>query len=243
MKIASLVPSLTEYVADIGLADCLVARTRFCRWPDQIVADVPSIGGTKDPDVDRLRQLEPDLVLLSKEENLAEHAQQIEQFAEILVTDIDSIDSAIQAMIDIGARLGCLSAANQLIARIHAQLDSRPARWHPIPAIYLIWKDPWMTVGGDTYISDVMRHWGLDNLFDSNTRYPQVSPDNLPRSPQLVLASSEPYPFTIRHRDDLSQAFPQCRIEFIDGRWFSWYGSRMVDSMAALTRWRSSLDD
>ncbi len=239
MRIVSLVPSLTEFLVDIGLEKNLVGRTRFCIHPQEKVAAIPSIGGTKNPRIEKIRSLKPDWVIANKEENRKEDVEALLDFTQVFVTEIDTIEDAFHEMIQIGTLFGREKQVHQLVHSIKHELPKTDLK--PLQTAYFIWKDPWMSVGSDTYIHDVMLRFGLKNVFSDYTRYPSFSDDDLKKEkPDCVLLSSEPYPFTEKHVQEIQQIWPKARIECINGEWFSWYGSGMLNAFNALVKWRNN---
>lgn len=240
-KIISLVPSLTELLVDFGLKDQLAGRTRFCVHPKGQVKDIPIVGGTKNPRIDKIRSIQPDLIVANKEENRKEDIEELAHDFEVEVTDISSVEEAIAAIQRLGTRLGAREKALDIVAKARQRLDQRPDA-PPLKIIYFIWKDPWMTVGGDTYISDVMQHWNLKNVFKEVTRYPVVQLNDIKEyNPDLILLSSEPYPFKEKHIPLVEEACPDARVLLVEGEWFSWYGSHMVHSFGRLNGWRRAI--
>ena len=205
-RIVSLVPSLTELLADLGLDEEVVGLTRFCVHPAGWKARKAVVGGTKNVDPERVRTLAPDLVIASKEENVREQVEAIAAFAPVHLTDIATVDGALEEIRAIGALVGRAPEAGALTAEIARGFDALTAQplATPIRALYLIWRDPWMTVGGDTYISDVMARGGFANVCAESTRYPVLSPEDITAlAPEVVLLSSEPYPFAEKHIEEL----------------------------------------
>lgn len=241
-RIVSLVPSLTELIIYLGLKEQLVGRTRFCVHPEEEVEEIPIIGGTKNPRVDKILDLEPDLVIANKEENRQQHIQQLRQSGiEVEVTEIATINQALLTIHQVGVKLGVEPRAAELNKKIGEQLDLRPDE-PSLRTAYFIWKDPWMTVGGDTYIHDVMQHWKLENVYGHRERYPKLELDELSRrNPELVLLSSEPYPFKEKHVDVVQEACPDARVLQVEGEWFSWYGSRMLHAFENINVWRKAI--
>lgn len=240
-RIISLVPSLTELLVDLGLKDRLVGRTRFCIHPGNHIKDIPIIGGTKNPRLDKIREASPDFILANKEENRKKHIEELALGHRVHVTDIASIEDALITIHQLGNELGVSDKSKQLIRQISNLLEVRPDE-PPLRTAYLIWRNPWMTIGSDTYIHDVMNHWRLINVFKDNTRYPKIKLEDLKtRQPQLVLLSSEPYPFKEKHIPEVEEALPGTRILVVDGEWFSWYGSRMLNSFEKLNVWRKAI--
>ena len=275
MRIVSLVPSLTEFLFDLGLDEQIVGRTRFCIHPRGRVDRAAIVGGTKNPNHARIVALKPDLIIANREENRKEDIDALARLlpnagikpamgAEILVTDIQTIDQALQEMIRIGIRCGREAEARRWVSDIEECRPGRSAipksagtshqpdntfqrsaaRPSSISTVYLIWKDPWMTIGHDTYIHSVLEEWGFRNLFGGRTRYPAVTLEEIRRlRPDCLLLSSEPYPFKESHRamlaEQLAEQLPDTMVRLIDGEWTSWYGSRMklgFESMAGFRR-------
>jgi ABC-type Fe3+-hydroxamate transport system substrate-binding protein len=239
-RVISLVPSLTEYLLDLGMAERLIGRTRFCIHPADRVDTIPHLGGTKNPKIEAIREAKPELVVLNKEENRREDVEAIAGFAPILLTDIVTLEQALEAMIDIGEAVGLQAQAGEMVARIRKAIPLKEA-YEPLKAAYLIWRRPWMAAGKHTYIDDMMDHFGLINVVDE-ARYPVLELEKLKTlKPDLILLSSEPYPFKEKHIAELEAACPASRIMLVDGEWFSWYGSRMIPALNGLKEWRSSL--
>ncbi len=242
MRIICLVPSLTELLFDLGLGDQIVGRTRFCIHPKEAVESADIVGGTKNPNIERIKELRPDLIILNKEENRKEDAELLEQIADLLVTDINTIDEALLAITEIAKRTQTAEAGRKLTTAIRTEVDKADT-FDPISAAYLIWKKPYMTVGGDTYIHDVMKKWGLKNVFADAERYPETTVEELRiKDPQLVLLSSEPYPFSAKHVQELDGQLGGPKSMLVNGEFFSWYGSRMLPAFRYLNRWRSEAE-
>lgn len=240
-RIISLVPSLTELLIDLGLKNQIVGRTRFCVHPKEEVKDIPIVGGTKNPRLDKIREAQPDYILANKEENRKKHIRELQKDFPVEVTDIATIEDALITIHELGKELGTEDKARNLIKRINAALEERPKESR-LRTAYFIWKDPWMTIGHDTYIHNVMQHWGLENIFDDKTRYPKITfYDLAKREPELILLSSEPFPFKEKHIAEFKEAFPHTRVLLAEGEWFSWYGSHMLHSFKRLNVWRKAI--
>ncbi len=240
-RIVSLVPSLTELLVDLGITDSLKGRTRFCIHPKKEIESIEIIGGTKNPNIDKIRTIKPDLVIANKEENIKSDVEAIQEFSEVLVTDISTIEDALFAIHFIADKLERMNKAEPLIRNILSELDFAN-EFTPIETGYFIWKDPWMSVGNDTYIHDVMETFGLLNVFGDQSRYPSITMDLLKdANPALILLSSEPFPFKEKHITEIRAYLPDSKIQLIDGEWFSWYGSRMLPSFKNLRDWRVGL--
>lgn len=235
-RLVSLVPSTTETVCALGLADRLVGVTRFCIHPAEVVAGLPRVGGTKDVDIERVRALAPDLVLANAEENTRDVVEALQDVVPTYVAMPRTVDDAVHDLRRLGRLLDAADAAEAIARDAEAALAALDAT-SPSRCAYLIWREPWMTVNGDTYVHDVMARFGLANAFaDRADRYPTVSLDELVAADlDLVLLSSEPFPFRTRHVDELVAAgVPRERVRFVDGEAFTWHGARMRHAFAHL---------
>lgn len=240
-KIVSLVPSLTELLFNLGMGNRVVGRTRFCIHPENEVSEVEIIGGTKNPRIEKIRELSPDLVIANKEENRKNHVKEIEKFADVLITEISNINEALFTIHLISEACGVESKAEELMGDIQAELEKVPDE-PLLTAAYLIWRDPWMTIGSDTYIHSVMDHWNLENVWSNEGRYPKFSLDELEKKhPDVILLSSEPYPFKEKHIAEVKNASPGSDVVLVNGEWFSWYGSRMLPSFRQLNIFRKAI--
>lgn len=237
MRIVSLCPSLTELVFDLGLGDELVGRTKFCVHPAAAVERIEKVGGTKNPKVDRIVELAPDLVLLNEEENRAEDAEALLAAGLRIHSSLPrTVEETAEMVRSIGAAVGRAERAEAISAdiearasRVRAAAAARTTAARPTYA-YLIWRDPIMTVNADTFVSALLDLAGGRNVFGAvKERYPTISARQLAESePSGVLLSSEPFPFRETHRDELAEAtgLPADRFHFVDGELLSWHGSR-----------------
>ena len=240
--IVSLVPSLTELIIDLGMQKQLVGRTRFCIHPKEEVEEIPIIGGTKNPRLDKIRDLNPDYIIANKEENRPEDIKALQDNFEVNVTEITTIEDALIVIHELGKKFEKASQGKKLITNIQQALEERP-EVSKLNTAYMIWKDPWMTVGRDTYIHDILDHWDLPNVFADQKRYPKITLDDLKKqNPDLILLSSEPYPFKEKHLAQIEEVCPAARVLLVEGEWFSWYGSRMEHAFKRLNGWRKTID-
>ena len=244
MRLVSLCPSLTELVYDLGRGDALVGRTKFCRHPADRVEAVEKVGGTKDPKIARIVALAPDLVLLNEEENRREDAEALAAAGIPLHVSFprDAQDTADMVR-SIGAAVDAPDAASRIAAdieqrsvRVRAAAAERAARGERAPRwTYLIWRRPWMAVNGDTFVHALLAQaGGVNVLADLPTRYPTVEPAALAAAdPDLVLLSSEPFPFAEQHADELAaeSGLPRDRFRLVDGELLSWHGSRTPEGV------------
>jgi ABC-type Fe3+-hydroxamate transport system substrate-binding protein len=227
-RIVSLVPSQTELLADLGLEEEVVGVTKFCVHPAHWLKEKTVIGGTKQLHLDRIRQLQPDLIIANQEENDREQVLTLAREFPVWGSRVVDLPSAWEMITAIGAITGRESAAQQLVGSIRdefVQLEQFPLR----SAAYLIWRKPYMASGGDTFIHAMLRRAGFTNVFGDQDRYPEVSPEALAAAdPEVILLSSEPYPFGEKHLAELSAICPKAEIRLVDGEMFSWYGSRLL---------------
>ena len=227
-RIVSLVPSQTELLFDLGLGEQVVGVSKFCVHPSQARAGRQRVGGTKTPDIARIRALAPDFVLANREENRAEDIAAIGRFAPVYVTDVNTLPQALAMTRAVGFALGTEARAARIAADIESAFANLP-RLDGLRCAYLIWREPWMAAGGDTFIGDLLQRLGLVNVFEARPRYPELSVDDLvAAAPELVLFSSEPYPFRPTHAAELADALPQARMVPVDGEMFCWPGSRLL---------------
>jgi len=248
-RIVSLVPSITELVCDLGLAAQLVGRTGFCVHPREVVRRIPKVGGTKDVDLDKLRALRPTHVILNIDENKKEHARSLADFVpELIVTHpLAPIDNLALYRL-IGGIFGREDQAEALCGEFEAAYAAlqTAARAFPLDRVlYLIWKNPWMTVSRDTYVSRMLALVKWETVpAECTDRYPKVQLDSgVLDAADAVLLSSEPYSFREGHVAQL-RAHPllaKKRIALIDGAMTAWYGSRAIEGLGYLRRFRETL--
>tara|TARA_R110002126_G_scaffold37614_2_gene113178 strand:+ start:7355 stop:8092 length:738 start_codon:yes stop_codon:yes gene_type:complete len=241
-RIISLVPSLTQLVLDLGLEDRLVGRTRFCIHPEEKVKDIPIIGGTKTPNIEKILSLKPDYIIANHEENRKEDIEFLQEHTQVNVTEIDTIKDALLTIQELGRDFEVADKAKTLLSKIQLLLENTPEA-KPLKVAYFIWKDPWMVAASETYIDSVLSHYNLENVFSDRERYPQISLEDLSeKSPGLILLSSEPYPFKQKHIQEIQHVCPHADIQLINGEWFSWYGSGMIKAFEELNNWRKNLN-
>jgi ABC-type Fe3+-hydroxamate transport system substrate-binding protein len=228
-RIVSLVPSLTELLHYLDLQNETVGITKFCTHPVDWFKNKTRVGGTKNINIPAIKKLQPHLIIANKEENVKEQIEALAKNFNVLVTAVNTIGEALQIILQIGQLTGTTQKAATLVAAIQNEFKKIILPQKPIPIAYLIWKDPYMTIGGDTFISDVLTKAGFKNIFNHKNRYPQLTiADLLIANCQLLFLSTEPYPFKQKHIDELQQQLPNTKIILVDGEMFSWYGSRML---------------
>jgi ABC-type Fe3+-hydroxamate transport system substrate-binding protein len=242
-RIISLVPSQTELLYDLGLDTEVVGITKFCVHPDVWFRTKQRVGGTKQLHLDRIRQLSPDLIIANKEENVRDQVEAAARLAPVWMSDVKNLDDAIGMIRGIGD-ITCKSPqADVIVKNIVAGFRTLLPVATPLRTLYLIWRNPWMSVGADTFIHDMMARAGLQNVCADMNRYPELSEAMLlDCAPELVLLSSEPYPFSEKHIAGLQSLLPKARILLVDGELFSWYGSRLLHTPAYLKQVRERAD-
>ena len=255
-RIACLVPSITELVCDLGLAAQLVARTGFCIHPRDVVANIPKAGGTKDVDIARLRALAPTHVIVNIDENRKPVVDEIAQFVpHVIVTHPNAPADNLALYQLIGGIFDREAAAEKMSIALRAALDAALEATAALPrerVLYLIWKDPWMTVARDTYVSRTLAAVGWDTVpaalpaapnGTAASRYPQIDVIQAAREADAVLLSSEPFMFRAAHATALQAelAAQACvkPVRLIDGEMTSWYGSRAVAGLRYLAALRA----
>lgn len=241
-RIVSLVPSLTELLAALGLDEEVVGLTRFCIHPPGWKARKTIVGGTKQVAYERVEALRPELVIANREENTRDMVERLDAVAPVFVTDVASVEEALTMIRGVGELVHRREAAGDLARRSGEAFAELPD-FEPLRAAYLIWREPYMTVGGDTFVHDVMQRAGLVNVFGEDTRYPVVTLHDVAQAgPDVVLLSSEPYPFAGEHRGEVLAAVPDAAVLLVDGEPFSWYGARLLSTPGYLLRLRRRLD-
>lgn len=226
-RIVSLVPSQTELLFSMGLENRVVGRTKFCIHPKGQVKKATVIGGTKNPNFEKIALLKPDLIFANKEENRREDIEQLEEIAPVWVSDVYNLSSALDMIRSFGEVLHATDKAIEIMNGIQKAFDEINIPYRG-KAVYLIWQDPIMAAGSDTFITDVMRYAGFENIIEQ-LRYPSISLKDLKKlSPDYLLLSSEPYPFNTKHVDFYKKELPESEILLVDGECFSWYGSRLL---------------
>ena len=228
-RIISLVPSQTELLADLGLDKEVVGITKFCIHPEHWFRSKTRVGGTKQVNIDIIHQLQPDLIIANKEENVKEQIEALAEKYPVWISDINNLDDALVMIRETGLMTGKQIAAQKITEQIAEGFAALTTPGYKLRTCYLIWKDPYMTVGSDTFIHSMLEAAGFENVFSERKRYPVIKIEDLKQSGcELLLLSSEPFPFKQQHIDELQQQLPKTKIMLVDGEMFSWYGSRLL---------------
>lgn len=231
-RIISLVPSVTELLVQWGLATRLAGRTRYCIEPRWIRNTVPAVGGTKDPDLGRIRDLAPDLVILERDENTKDVSEALTALGiPWRALEIRTVQDCAAALRLLGKQLGAAEAAEARATALEALLKGR--RRKGPRAVVLVWKEPWMSAGPDTYLGDLLRQGGFTPI--GPDRYPTLSEEALEAlEPEVILLPTEPYRFNRRHQAGLQKRFPEAVVHLVDGRALTWYLSRTEEGLAVV---------
>ncbi|OEY73796.1 ABC transporter substrate-binding protein [Salegentibacter salarius] len=231
-RIISLVPSQTELLVDLGLEENLVGVTKFCVHPKYLRKTKTIVGGTKQVKLEKIKALNPDIILCNKEENTQEMVAELEEIAPVHVSDIVKIEDAFELMHQYGdifqqeALVGTMvNSVRDKITVLQEQIQNKPIR----KVAYFIWKKPLMVAGKDTFIDELLKLNKFENVF-KESRYPETTLEELKaKDPDLLLLSSEPFPFGEKHKEYFSTL--NVEIELVDGEYFSWYGSRLIEAI------------
>lgn len=229
-RIVSLVPSQTELIYELGCGSQIVGQTLFCIHPKEKFKNATKIGGTKTPKIDQIIASQPDLIIANKEENRLEDISILEKHAPVWVSDVNDLPSALEMIKSIGILVGAREKAMKITTNIESGFKTLTHSNYGT-ALYLIWKNPYMTVGGDTFIHDMICRAGFKNIYGNVKRYPEISEEEIIKvKPNVILLSSEPFPFKEKHIKELQALVPDTKILLVDGEMFSWYGSKLLQS-------------
>lgn len=231
-RIISLVPSQTEFLYDLGLEEKIVGLTKFCVHPQNLRKTKQIVGGTKSFKFDVIARLKPDLIIGNKEENYKEGIEALKTKYNVWMSDINTLEQAFSMMEEVGVLVDKKPKSVEIIDvirssfdRLHLSVDKK--------ALYLIWQNPFMSVGINTFIDEMMRKCGFENVIKDHERYPIITEADIRKlSPDIILLSSEPFPFKEKHLKEFQLKFPETEIALVDGELFSWYGSRLLYSAA-----------
>ena len=239
-RIVCLVPSITELLCDLGLGGQLVGRTGFCIHPWETVRHIPKVGGTKDVRMDRVRELAPTHVVVNVDENRKEDAEALAEFVpDVVVTHPQAPRDNLDLYRRMGREFDREREAEQLCERFERAYERAAASAGPERRVlYLIWRDPWMSVSRETYISQTLALFNWQTVpADAAERYPQV--ELAEHDVDRVLLSSEPFHFKERHVAEVAALVPGAEVSLIDGEMTSWYGSRAIAGLDYLTEFTS----
>lgn len=235
-RIISLVPSQTELLVDLGLENSIVGITKFCIHPLHLKKNKTIVGGTKNIKIATIKELKPDIIFCNKEENTKEIVEACQLIAPTHVSDIFTFDDSKELISEYGQILSCRKKAEKIIKELdtkfidfnHFIKDTKKKK-----VAYFIWKKPWMVAANNTFINHFLELNNFKNIYDNKSRYPEIELENIIKdgNPELILLSSEPYPFKKEHFNEiLKHSSSQSKIILVDGEMFSWYGTRLLKS-------------
>jgi ABC-type Fe3+-hydroxamate transport system substrate-binding protein len=228
-RIVSLVPSQSEFIWELGLHNELVGITKFCIHPEELFIRVKRVGGTKNPDLDKIRGLQPDLIIGNKEENEKAVIDELSAEFPVWMSDVNTPEQAISMMLALGKMLGKEVQAIQIVDKAQTALAKSKGMFNGERVAYFIWEQPYHFAGSETFIHSILSHVGFNNVFLNQPRYPDMGLEELSAlNPEFCFLSSEPFPFSEEHARKVKQALPKTKAVFVDGEAFSWYGSRLI---------------
>ncbi|MUP36509.1 ABC transporter substrate-binding protein [Labilibaculum euxinus] len=229
-RIISTVPSTTEFLFDLGLGDRVISKTKFCKYPKDKIAKLPNIGGPKDLYFDKINLLDPDIIFANEEENSKNQIEALMVKFTVYVCKVRNYDEALQNILNTGKIVGAETKAFEIANHIHAGFSQLPIMQNSLSVLYLIWKNPYMAAGKDTFINSMIDKCGFKNVIEDNdSRYPQLTDEEIQTlNPDLIFLSSEPFPFTQKHIPEIQNLLPNTKIELVDGEMFSWFESHLL---------------
>lgn len=244
-RIVSLVPSQTELLIDLGLENELVGVTKFCIHPKDLKKSKTIVGGTKNIHIDKIKELKPTIILCNKEENTQEIVEACEKTCPVHVSDIYNIEESLELIEMYGKLFNCEEKASEIKNTISSELIDFQHFIKEKPTLniaYFIWRNPWMVAGNDTFINSLLKINKLNNVYENLDRYPEVTLDkNTFSTTDLLLLSSEPYPFQEKHIEELKKITGNKNIILVDGEFFSWYGSRLQHAFDYFKKLRKTI--
>jgi ABC-type Fe3+-hydroxamate transport system substrate-binding protein len=229
VRIVCLVPSISELLCDMGLSKYIVGCTKFCIFPQSLKKTSTRIGGTKNINLQKVKDLSPDIIIANKEENLKSDVEALRHVCPVWVSDISTLDDTYAMILSLGHIFSVQVKAEEIIDTLKQQLEKQKTELRSV--VYLIWQEPYMTIGGDTFISHMLLQAGYRNVYEDTMRYPVINIEDIKsRHPDAIFLSSEPFPFKEAHVKALHKSLPHTPKVLVDGAYFSWYGSRQLHS-------------
>ncbi|GGD91738.1 ABC transporter substrate-binding protein [Planktosalinus lacus] len=243
-RIVSLVPSQTELLVDLGLEENIVGITKFCVHPIHLKKQKTIVGGTKQVHFEKIKALSPDIIICNKEENTKEMVAKLETIAPVWISDIKNISNCIEMISAFGNIFSVEKKAKEINENIQKNLVSfknSVAKSSSLKTAYLIWKDPYMAAGKNTFIDELLQLNKFENIFSSrDVRYPEITIEDLHYA-ELILLSTEPFPFKHIHVEHLKSELGNKKILPVDGEYFSWYGSRLLKTFDYFKKLQSKI--
>ncbi len=233
-RIISIVPSQSELLWDLGLRDELVGITKFCIHPNEMFTSIERVGGTKELNIEKIRKLQPDLIIGNKEENERSQIEILRKEFNVWMSDIYNLNDSLEMIRCLGSIVDRDTQASEIVNEIEVnfkKLDTVSLKGRT--AAYFIWYDPLMAAASNTFIDSMLGKIGFANVFGNLSRYPEINSEQLQKAqPDYILLSSEPFPFKEKHVAELKKICPNAKILLVDGELFSWYGSRLRQAPA-----------
>lgn len=231
-RIISLVPSQTELLYHLGLEEEVVGITKFCIHPEQWFHSKERVGGPKKIKIDKVRSLSPDLIIANKEENTKEDVEALRKIAPVWLSDVFNLEDAYEMISQVSLICGKEEEGRQINSQIKSNFEKLTAIKNNPRVLYMIWKKPYMAVASNTFIHYILtEHLGFKNVLGNQVRYPEIDLAQLP-DVDYVFLSTEPYPFQKKHIPEFRAYFPNAKIVVVDGEFFTWYGSRLINAPA-----------
>jgi iron complex transport system substrate-binding protein len=232
-RIVSLVPSQTELLFDLGQEEKIVGITKFCVHPYHFKSTKKSVGGTKKVNYEKIRLLNPDIIICNKEENTKEIVEELRKICPVWVTNIITIEDNFQMISDFGQLFNCRTEAkkwNDKLAFALSDFKNFIKDKAVKNVAYFIWKKPYMVAGSDNFINELLKLNHFKNCYDTKGRYPEIAIEKMQEegNPEIVFLSSEPFPFKKEDGYEIAEFVPSAQIIIVDGEMFSWYGSRLL---------------
>lgn len=242
-RIISLVPSQTELLFDLGLDEEVVGITKFCIHPKNKVAQKEKIGGTKNLNIEKIKALNPTLIIANKEENKKEQIEELAKHFPVWISDVTDLQSALEMIAAVGKMTGKEKEAEELNQKITENFSAPFAPLRLKKVAYFIWQNPMMVAGNNTFINDMLQRCDFKNCFQNlSGHYPEISATQLQQAnPEVILLSSEPFPFQEKHVEAFQKICPAAKIILVDGELFSWYGSRLLQARPYFQKLAASL--
>lgn len=218
---------------DLGLENEVVGITKFCIHPNSWFKNKTRIGGTKTLNINKIKQLKPDLIIANKEENTKQQIEELQQLFPVWTSNIRNLSESLEMIKQIGLITKTNVKAEEIIAKIEQDFKLLTSiKKQSKSTLYFIWREPFMSVGSSTFIHDVMERAGFVNAIETSENYPIVTSEQIKSiNPQLILLSSEPYPFKEKHIKEFKMLSKNAQILLVDGELFSWYGSRLTKTV------------
>ena len=240
-RIVSLVPSITELLVDLGLENNLIGITKFCVEPSYLKSKIQIIGGTKNLNIDKIQKLAPDFIIANKEENIESDILELKKFTIVWVSDVKTIDDNFDLINQLGyifdkkkESVNIINSTKSIFNKV-LNFNNKNKK-----VLYLIWNNPYMSIGRDTFIHNILTQFGFENSIQ-NDRYPIVELENF-KDIDIVFLSTEPYPFSEKDIFEIQNQLPKSQIKIVDGTYFSWYGSRISKSSDYFEQLITNLD-